>query len=537
MQPSIQPVVDRSVQFAPAPISWPTESSGVQPVNAPCPEPSIGSMSNTVQAPIIQAPPTCPMFVCGSDGRPYTPNHCTGRSQSLSTQTNWFGFRSKPITQDTRCQYCAVHLKALGEQGLYYLSFPSSQIFCDSITDDSISSMIFNNFRFKVVSPDEKVPFVVNPDKSELRNKGVFVVEMPDEKDYAVLIEPNVKPTHMSSFGCVSSTHNHYFTYEMYVGDRKVSINNGEVLYYNKQTKVLGFQTGTSESFRFVAEKSRAAHAGAAGINAPNTNIITIKVNRFRREAAPTVSHVATRNESDWWHSGITNKLKAFRGNSDGITRVGHRENSSRYFGSGVLMGRHSTSAEPAGARQDQFDKPEQDIILDSMYEECQDLGGGFDSPRPQFGSSAAGASAAGMITNTTGMAIPTAMSSSAPRVTGGSTISGQRYVTNINTQTTNDRFVPLDSFSVTIQLIHVEGKRYQAKLMNNHTNELLPNVDYLTEQRRRQQEEQLAAQRALLVPTVPQSTVLPNTLSNTQPNTQPPANWNYTSTGFSLFD
>jgi sensor histidine kinase YesM len=159
------------------------------------------------------------------------------------------------------------------------------------------------------------------------------------------------------------------------------------------------------------------------------------------------------------------------------------------------------------------------------MHEECQDLGGGFDSPRPQFGMSASASAA--------GMAIPTAMSFSTPRVTGGSTISGQRYVTNINTQTTNDRFVPLDSFSVTIQLIHVEGKRYQAKLMNNYTNELLPNVDYLTEQRRRQQEEQLAAQRALLVPTVPQSTVLPNTLSNTQP----PVNWNHTSTGFSLFD
>lgn len=275
-----------------------------------------------------------------------TLNRCTGKSDySLCDKTNWYGFYSKPISEDTRCEYCRLHMKKLGLDNELYCITRNGRIDCDSIDDMRLSGISYKDFDISILSPDEKVPFLVHPENANARRHGVLTVEMPETQDYVVRIVPKNK-----NFG------NTYYTFEMKVGNRNVVINNGNTIYYGGKTTVCGFRTGTNESFKFVANTS----ANGPVVN-DNSNIITLNIIKYKREQK---SVFALYNQN----------IKAYSS---------RRLSSSR-----------------------------------------------------------------GLI--------------------GGRTESGNRYVSNVDTRPTNDRFIPEETITVTIQLIHVPGDRYQSFIVPN---------------------------------------------------------------------
>lgn len=372
-------------------------------------------------------------------------NRCVGkRNYHLSSATNWFGFNDRPISRDTRCQYCATHLKMIGEANLYGLASHSSQIDCDSLDDAVVSKLDYNNFLFSVRSPDGQTPFLVHPEKADARRHGVLVVEMPEVQDYAVEIDPR-----RSAFDA-----DNYYTFDMSVGDRKVVINDGRLIYYNGKTKVSGFTTGTNDSFRFVAEKRRGDFAGESGINAPNTNLITIRVQTFRRE----------RPRRLFMEPQPVYRSFGSRGFSYGSEYESERESLPRGFSfrSNSLKKKSGSRASAAAAS-------------DGAEES-------FDGS-PDFGS--------------------------APAVTGGSTVSGHQHVSDVSTTTTSDRFVPTGNFVVTIQLVHFESDRYQNLLFKDRANDIANEEARLRERLRAEQDRILERQRAFLLGTNAQQTVV----------------------------
>jgi hypothetical protein len=322
-----------------------------------------------------------------------TYNQCVGKGNySLSKSTNWYGKCHKPISEYTLCEYCRKHLVSLpaDSQDIFKLASFSDRIDCDSISEPCLTSLTFRDFEIKVVSADGKTPYLVHPEKAFERRVGLFVVEMPKIADYAIKIIPKYP------YGS-----NLYYTYEMSVGDRKVIVNNGQTIYYKGETTVLGFSTGTTESFKFVAEEERPNFASARGINELGTNKITIKINLYKRET-PYPFHALN-----------------FRSGADtfGSSRGGYKEKSSR-------------DVEMLCSRDDELLCSRDDELLCSRDD-------------VNFMSS----SNVGSV------------------VTGGSTITGGKSVSNVSTVHTNDKFAFLESSYVSVQLIHVTGSKYQARL------------------------------------------------------------------------
>lgn len=349
--------------------------------------------------------------------RPMTYNGCVGKKHyGLSETTNWYGFSAKPISQDTRCEFCYQHMKRMGianREGMYKIIGHSPQIDCDSLGDHRLTTLNFNNFRIRVESADGQTPFLVNTEHETKRRNGVLIVDMPETADYSVVLE-NMRPSYDDS----------YYTYTMRVGDRDVVVNDGRKIYYQHKTRVSGFRTGTNESFRFVANTpgNGDAPAGSAG-----SNVITIVVDLYRRQRNPQYVSVSY--------------------NSRGFD----------FFGSG----RESQTR-------------------------------GFDSYNAGFSAAAA----------------------AAPSVVGGRTETGQRYVGDVITTSTDDVFVKTGTFTATIQLIHLADSSNVSVLDTAEQFELRREQERRAEEERRRAEERrrqemLAEQARLLVP-VPPTPVAP---------------------------
>lgn len=390
-----------------------------------------------------------------------TYNGCVGKKHyGLSESTNWYGFSHKPISQDTRCEFCYQHMKRLGiadAEGMYRIVDHSSTIDCDTLSDHRLTSLTTNNFRVRVESADGQTPYLVNTASEEKRNRGVLIVDMPETADYAVVLE-NLRPSYDDSS---------YYTYTMKVGDREVVVNDGRKIYYQKKTRVSGFRTGSSESFRFVANTPG---NGDASAESAVSNVITIVIDRFRRERQPRYISA---------FSGLDLNRK-YRGFGSPAGFGSERESS---FGSPDGFG----SSTGFGSRSDRFNVA------------------GF----PGFASASASASAVAFAT-------PNVERNFASSVVGGRTETGNQYVNNVHTTSTDDTFVRVETFAVTIQLIHLADGSNVSVNQAQAQFELRREQERVAEEERRRVDEQrrkamLDEQAKLLVPIVPPvSSVVP---------------------------
>jgi hypothetical protein len=332
-------------------------------------------------------------------------NTCVGKcNYNECRRTNWYGFNDKAIAQDTRCEYCTQHMRKLGiANNMFRIGEHTDIIDCDSITDHRLTSLQFKGVTFKVLSSDSKKPFLVHPESATKRDNGVLVVEMPEVADYIIQLDQGVQ-----------YNNDNYYTFDMKVGDKPVVINNGESIFYKNLTKVTGFKTGSDESFRFVAEEKRGDFANESNINAVNSNIITIVVKKYKREQPYQLY-----SNNNWGGQSYQS-----RGQSRGVPAIA----SSLLIGSSDLESYGSSSAEMMLGSS-------ADVMLGSSANTSR-------CPTRKLKSADI-------------LEVGTRVASA---VTGGSTVSGHNQVSKIATQTTTDKFDLKDTFTVTIQLVHVKN-------------------------------------------------------------------------------
>ena len=208
-------------------------------------------------------------------------SYCIGKKNyNLQDLTTWYKFRNIPTSKDTRCEYC---YKVLKQQGLaddmvpYEIRTTSThqQIDCDSIADARIAAMRFRNFEFQVLSGDKATPYLVHGAKSNMRDVGLYVVEMPKTADYCIKIT-NLNNINLNSWALPNAKT--YYTFELKVGNKKAIINSDELIYYSGEVYVEGFETNKRSNFMFVANVE--SNGGIpVNNNDSNSNLIIIKIN------------------------------------------------------------------------------------------------------------------------------------------------------------------------------------------------------------------------------------------------------------------
>ena len=169
---------------------------------------------------------------------------CVGKERyDLANKTNWYGFNHIPISKDTRCEYCAQHLKALyGKDFVYELVQNSGTIDCDTILDPVLCQQDSHGFKFKITSADCKRPYLVNPEKASERRNGLLVIEMPKSADYAICIDPP------------ELQDNVYYSLDINVNNEKVVINDDKPTYCHSKVVIHGFKPDKKFSFVSNAE-------------------------------------------------------------------------------------------------------------------------------------------------------------------------------------------------------------------------------------------------------------------------------------------
>lgn len=332
---------------------------------------------------------------------------CVGKKNyDKCLDTTWYGFSDKPISQDTRCEYCYNKMKELNladtsTRFMYKLVTPSNMIDCDTLSDDSVSAMEYKGFLFKVLNNTQDTPYLVHTPKSNNRLNGVYVVEMPETTDYCIVID-NEKSNRFTDS-------NIYYTFEMSVGDKKVVINNGQKIYYNGRVVVSGFETGKNNNFIFVANKPGVSQESSN--QDPNSNIITIKVNLYYRKYKNTVSYSSRCGLEFGSGRGGIPEYRGSAGRSNSSSTQGRKKYSKKGAASGKSLGSTNQHRE------------EEDT------ETCTDL----FSDNPSYGATSS--------------------------VFNGRTEQGNKYVDKVNTVSTEDTFELYDGFTAIIQLIHVDSK------------------------------------------------------------------------------
>jgi hypothetical protein len=164
---------------------------------------------------------------------------CAGKNPRRNgNKIDWYGFIDIPISEDTRCQYCYLKLQELKNQKkeeMFRIASYPGNITCDSMTDDFLSSMNYNDFNFQIISDDKQIPYIIHDPNIDERSHGIFVVEMLKNDKYGIQIDNRRR----------SKT---YYTFNMKVGSRDIVINKNQVIYYNNKVFISGFN---DRNFKF----------------------------------------------------------------------------------------------------------------------------------------------------------------------------------------------------------------------------------------------------------------------------------------------
>lgn len=203
-----------------------------------------------------------------------TLDYCIGKgNDGESYKTNWYGFDSVPVSQDTRCEYCYRHImmwRKIRPVSMFPIAQTSLGVDCDNIRrDPDLTTLKFGEFEFRVVSPDLMRPFLKHPRIHPGDHPASLHLELPMRSKFTVVISP-----------CDSwkSIPNNYFSVgKMQIGEKKVHINDGQPTYYHDRLAIGGYSP--TESFEFIADGETPDEYEAKPENIININIQTYKHN------------------------------------------------------------------------------------------------------------------------------------------------------------------------------------------------------------------------------------------------------------------
>lgn len=266
----------------------------------------------------------------------------------------------------------------------------------------------YQGFHITVENADIKssIPYRLAEGHEYKAKEGVGIFTLPTQTHYKIVI-------HHESY----DFDNQYFTVEMYVGDKKVIINNDKHIYYNVVCEVCGMKTNSTDSFLFYSPSKYESLDKKKLEKMNKDNIIRIQIKVYKREKfvpKPKTTFYNPNTYKGFNFREKSNKNYSSFGNNDGPTFTLNR-NSKISTKTGTFGGDFNFGG--CGG-EDEFMFHEESVQYSDEDEEDEG-----------FGNSGGGYS-------------------------GGMTLSGGKQVKDIKTTSTKDKFTLIKEFKTTIQLV-----------------------------------------------------------------------------------
>ena len=202
---------------------------------------------------------------------------CPGRHRVTDYSRKWYIPPGKQSSECTYCESCyAQYVKDIAPNASEYrMQTNLYQCNCDYPKDYSKYALEKDGLRVTVTSKDG-VKMFQKVENTVANLNGVMHVDLPSCTEYIVNIEK------------LSDDPDEYITFESgTVGDKQILVENGRRIYYPYNIELKGFKTGTNDSFMFISQTEQEKSEGRELEGENKMNVITVKVNRYRRERVP----------------------------------------------------------------------------------------------------------------------------------------------------------------------------------------------------------------------------------------------------------
>jgi hypothetical protein len=237
--------------------------------------------------------------------------YCPGRQRISDLSRKWYIPHGKTSSECTYCELCFTkYIKDTPRADLHTIVTDLYQCNCDYPKDYSEYALDIQGIRVTVTSKrGELFPKLGNT----LANlNGVVHVCVPTCTEYYICVE--------KIDGTLNCEDDIYLTFESgSVGNTPIVMNNGKRLYYPMEFFIKGFKNGPNESFMFMSQSKQEKGEGKTLKGENETNVITVKVQKWKRVKNQLFSKGLERNSRSF---GMENDFFEFHCDND----------SSRYY-------------------------------------------------------------------------------------------------------------------------------------------------------------------------------------------------------------
>lgn len=198
---------------------------------------------------------------------------CPGRRKVTDHRT-WYTPVGKTSRECTICEDC--FFKYSLKRNEYTTNNNLYECNCDYPKDYTKTSLTKDGIRVSIVDVVTNQAYNRLEVSDAALVNGVMHVGLPTTAQYMILIEND------------SSNSDTYFTIENgSVGDKRILINGGRTIYYGNSTEIMGFETGSNQSFMFQSLSSQEKSEGSTLSGENVTNIISLKIRKWKVEVKP----------------------------------------------------------------------------------------------------------------------------------------------------------------------------------------------------------------------------------------------------------
>jgi hypothetical protein len=167
---------------------------------------------------------------------------------------------------------------------------------CDYPKRNEKYSLETNGLRVTIMSKDGTTMYPKM--KNDLANlNGVVHISVPTTREYIIVVDN------------LNDSENSYLSFKSgSVGDKKITINDGRLIYYTSNIEIKGFKTGTNDSFMFISQCQQEKEEGKVLEGENITNVIKLTVKKWdRKKKAERVGSLGgyAHGYNDWGESGM----------------------------------------------------------------------------------------------------------------------------------------------------------------------------------------------------------------------------------------
>ena len=224
--------------------------------------------------PTLPTLPTLPILACPGKHR-------------VSDNRSWYIPLGKTSRECTYCEECyTTFIKGTPVDVGYTKSNTVYSCCCDYPKDMSKFGLHKNDIQVTII---DSMTYKVYPKlENDMANlNGVMHIILPTCTEYIICIEN------------LNTNKDIYFTFEYgKLGNKEININHGQRIYYKTELEIKGFKTGTNDSFMFMSHSTQDKSEGKTLEGENVTNIISLKIKKWRRTEVYYRSRGATKGYS-----------------------------------------------------------------------------------------------------------------------------------------------------------------------------------------------------------------------------------------------